>query len=271
MAILADETLGTLGTLSYSEFSQQAMDLCKSSPDFWQWRECKTPEGGTGLLARLEAAQRQQAGYAEGAEVTFALSSVTEEEKQGSAVDQDVKEELCEDPDESASVAPLTQQMCLLRHYIVYHALYKVPALFFEARHVDGSPLQHGTVVERFRLMNAQSGHAPSRDRAWAFVTQLEHPGLQRPCLALHPCRTALLMATSSPPATSSSFPPPSSATEPRAGGAGGTGGAEYLLRWLSALGPLVGLRVPLRWYQTLALAAHKSEQEKPSSPANVG
>lgn len=68
------------------------------------------------------------------------------------------------------------------------------------------------------------------RDRLWAgrwtFLTQSEHPVLGLPCYHLHPCHTATMMA------------PIMSA-----------GACNYVLSWLSLVGPAVGLKMAAAVY----------------------
>ncbi|KAK3091635.1 hypothetical protein FSP39_021407 [Pinctada imbricata] len=60
----------------------------------------------------------------------------------------------------------------------------------------------------------------------WTFLTQQEHPILHRPFYQLHPCRTADLMENI-PQCQDRS---------------------KYLTSWLSAVGPVVGLNLPLAY-----------------------
>ncbi|XP_070194566.1 ubiquitin-like-conjugating enzyme ATG10 isoform X5 [Littorina saxatilis] len=61
------------------------------------------------------------------------------------------------------------------------------------------------------------------QDHKWATITQQEHPYLGTPFFTLHPCHTASLMSQV-PDATDTRY---------------------YLIKWLSSVGPVVGLHLP--------------------------
>lgn len=86
------------------------------------------------------------------------------------------------------------------------------------------------------------------RDR-WSFLTREDHPHLQQPWYALHPCRTAALLALVLAPTTA----------EAARGGEGGEEGGvlqdkddgedgvllRYMLAWCSVVPSALGLTLP--------------------------
>jgi len=114
--------------------------------------------------------------------------------------------------------------VCRCDYHIVYSHSYQVPVLYFNMYKADGSLLS----VED--VWSCVPGHYMDRlqQERWTFITQQEHPLLHKPFYQLHPCHTGELMGASQ----ASAAPSPQG----------------YLLRWLSCVGPVVGLHVPLAY-----------------------
>ncbi|XP_033738587.1 ubiquitin-like-conjugating enzyme ATG10 [Pecten maximus] len=112
-------------------------------------------------------------------------------------------------------------------YHVVYSQSYNVPVLYFNVYKADGSLLSLEEVWDRVPDVY--------RDRLqhdrWTFLTQQEHPILGRPYFQLHPCHTADLMEQ----VTGLSSPGQNS---------------NYIVAWLSAVGPVVGLDLPLTYAQ---------------------
>ncbi|XP_052185965.1 ubiquitin-like-conjugating enzyme ATG10 isoform X3 [Diospyros lotus] len=96
-----------------------------------------------------------------------------------------------------------------------------------EPSYSDGQPLALGD-IEKDLLINSAKVLMESK---WTFITQEEHPYLNRPWYTLHPCGTGewmkLLVITD-----------PSWAK-------GEISFEKYLISWLSVVGQVVGLRIP--------------------------
>jgi len=112
-----------------------------------------------------------------------------------------------------------------LEHHIVYSASYSVPVLYFNCYHDNGQPLSLEELWETVPSMY-QARLAGER---WATLTQVQHPLLGFPCFQLHPCHTADLMK-------SLDVPPKS----------------NYILSWLSAVGPVVHVNLSLDYIKAL-------------------
>lgn len=137
----------------------------------------------------------------------------------------------CSGDDEPVDDATLVQSSRDDVHYydfhIIYDSSYRVPVLYFRAYCGDGRTL----------LLNEFEGDLPADSSEalvkskWTFITQEEHPYLNRPWYKLHPCGTSecikLLFQSDASIRTTS-------------------GAAElYLLSWFSVVGRLVGLSIP--------------------------
>jgi len=105
-------------------------------------------------------------------------------------------------------------------YHIVYNVSYSVPVLYFQATKTDGQSLLLEEVWER-----VPRSHRDALEGKWSFITQTDHPILGHPVFHIHPCNTATMMRN-------------------LLTGELDVKGHQYLLMWLSALGPLVGLEV---------------------------
>ncbi|XP_071952051.1 ubiquitin-like-conjugating enzyme ATG10 [Antedon mediterranea] len=110
---------------------------------------------------------------------------------------------------------------CTFEYNIVYSHSYAVPVLYFNACKADGQLLSLDEVWE----MIPKHYQTRLQHEQWTFITQQEHPIIGRPFFTLHPCHTADLMK--------SVF-----AHNKQTG--------SYLVSWLSSVGPVVGLDLPL-------------------------
>ncbi|XP_057298967.1 ubiquitin-like-conjugating enzyme ATG10 [Hydractinia symbiolongicarpus] len=109
------------------------------------------------------------------------------------------------------------------KHHIVYSDSYNVPVMYFTATSTDG---RIKTLEEIWQLVPEQQKHA-LQDK-WSFITQQEHPYLQIPCYQLHPCHTSNFMKALS------------------------TTNSNYLLMWISAIGPVVNLNLPMAYFHSI-------------------
>ncbi|XP_054792703.1 ubiquitin-like-conjugating enzyme ATG10 isoform X3 [Prosopis cineraria] len=118
-----------------------------------------------------------------------------------------------------------------INHYdfhIVYSASYRVPVLYFRAYHSDGQPLLLSEIEKGL------PGHSVKllSESKWTFITQEEHPYLNRPWCKLHPCGTSEWMKLL--------FSSDKSLTT------NGLKIEHYLVSWFSVIGQVVGLKIPL-------------------------
>lgn len=132
-----------------------------------------------------------------------------------------------DDDDEGVCcVSESSSEVFQYEYHILYSCSYRTPALYFRASTLEGRSLSLEEVWSRvhpnYRL---RLQHSP-----WDSITQQEHPLLGQPFFFLHPCRTAEFMG-----------PVMRAARE-------GDRQVNYVVTWLSVVGPVVGLDVPLSY-----------------------
>ncbi|XP_020645986.2 ubiquitin-like-conjugating enzyme ATG10 [Pogona vitticeps] len=131
-----------------------------------------------------------------------------------------------EDGPEDSQVAGISTASEVIRYeyHVLYSCSYQAPVLYFRACFLDGRPLTLDEIWEGV--------HECYRERLWQgpweTITQQEHPLLGQPFFVLHPCRTNEFMAS----VLSSSHKQ--------------NRNANYIITWLSIVGPVVGLSLPL-------------------------
>ncbi|XP_067425063.1 ubiquitin-like-conjugating enzyme ATG10 isoform X2 [Emydura macquarii macquarii] len=119
-----------------------------------------------------------------------------------------------------------TSEVIRYEYHVLHSSSYQVPVLYFRACFLDGRPLTLDEIWEgihecyRARLLQGP----------WDTITQQEHPLLGQPFFVLHPCRTNEFMA----PVLANSR------REKR--------NINYITSWLSIVGPVVGLNLPLSY-----------------------
>nr|XP_022315748.1 ubiquitin-like-conjugating enzyme ATG10 isoform X1 [Crassostrea virginica] len=116
----------------------------------------------------------------------------------------------------------LDQSILTWEYHILYSQSFSVPVLYFNVHTQNGKLL---SLDEIWKKVPETYQERLSEDR-WTFISQQEHPVLGCPYFYLHPCHTAELMKNT--PAV----------TDKR----------HYIVAWLSAVGPVVGLNLPLEY-----------------------
>ncbi|WCJ37269.1 Ubiquitin-like-conjugating enzyme ATG10 [Euphorbia peplus] len=110
--------------------------------------------------------------------------------------------------------------------HIVYSASYKVPVLYFRGYSNDGCPL----LLDEIETDLPTCSSKVLLESKWTFITQEEHPWLNRPWYKLHPCGTSEWMKLL--------FLGDAAMAEKRI--------QLYLVSWFSVVGQVVGLRTPI-------------------------
>ncbi|XP_076881085.1 ubiquitin-like-conjugating enzyme ATG10 [Bidens hawaiensis] len=117
--------------------------------------------------------------------------------------------------------------------HVVYSSSYGVPVLYFRARISDGQPLNKDEIEKNLPTESAKV----MTESKWTFITQQEHPYLNRPWYTLHPCGTSewmtLLLACEN------------STTENR--------NEQYLISWFSIVGQVFGLKLPFEMLKSVS------------------
>nr|GMD67025.1 ubiquitin-like-conjugating enzyme ATG10 isoform X1 [Ipomoea batatas] len=119
-------------------------------------------------------------------------------------------------------------ERCHYDFHVVYSLSYRVPVLYFCAYWSDGQPLalgdvENGIPASTLRELNVSK---------WTFITQEEHPYLNRPWFTLHPCGTSewmKLLFTSDASAVT----------------LGRVAVDRYLVSWFSVVAQVFGLKLP--------------------------
>ncbi|KAG8014355.1 Ubiquitin-like-conjugating enzyme ATG10 [Nibea albiflora] len=149
-----------------------------------------------------------------------------------------IEGDIDEDEDEgTCTVSEGSSQVLQCEYHIVYSCSYGTPVLYFRASTLEGKSLSleevWSSVHPNFRLRLQKS---PLNT-----ITLQEHPLLGQPFFMLHPCRTEEFMR------------PVLLAAQDQ------NRQVNYVLSWLSVVGPVVGLDVPLKYSTQLHPAASLS------------
>ncbi|KAK4375012.1 hypothetical protein RND71_005689 [Anisodus tanguticus] len=114
--------------------------------------------------------------------------------------------------------------------HIIYSSSFRAPVLYFRAYCSDGEPMAIEDLEKDFPSYTAQE-LAISK---WTFITQEEHPYLNRPWYTLHPCGTSDWMKLLF-------------SNEPSVVSHGGVAVEKYLTSWFSVVSPIFGVKIPLK------------------------
>ncbi|XP_069080774.1 ubiquitin-like-conjugating enzyme ATG10 isoform X1 [Pleurodeles waltl] len=144
-----------------------------------------------------------------------------------------------------SAYAPVSSDCCAetevirFEYHVLHSISYQAPVLYFRACFLDGRPL---TLDEIW--MGVHECYRPRLLQGpWDTITQQEHPLLGQPFFTLHPCRTNEFMT----PILSTSR------KEKRH--------VNYITSWLSIVGPVVGINLPLSY--GLAISDHETCSEE--------
>ncbi|KAL2488392.1 Ubiquitin-like-conjugating enzyme ATG10 [Forsythia ovata] len=158
------------------------------------------------------------------------LPSFEQEDYQGDDL-MEKEEYSCSNVDEFIDDAILVQNYCHeVNHYdfhIVYSTSYRVPVLYFRAYRSDGQTLLSDK-IEKDIPPNSAKLLTKSK---WTFITQEDHPQLNRPWYTLHPCGTTDWMKLL--------------LTNEDSVGQDEVASEKYLVSWFSVVGQVFGLKIP--------------------------
>lgn len=214
------------GTLSSSDFRVAALAFTEKWKRFnsttlsqWSWVPCPK---------RPWIAAHEAEGYLSLENVFLPRSSEEEHDEQSQTVHDDLS---CagqdDDIDNTILVRSYDHEVHRYDFHIVYSSSYKVPVLYFRAYRSDGQPLVLDDIEKDLPAYSAKV----LIESKWTFITQEEHPYLNRPWHTLHPCGTSewmkLLFITDASQAK------------------GRVVFEKYLVSWLSVVGQVVRLRIP--------------------------
>ncbi|XP_006889927.1 PREDICTED: ubiquitin-like-conjugating enzyme ATG10 [Elephantulus edwardii] len=142
-------------------------------------------------------------------------------------------EDTSELPPDDFEVAENTapSEVIKYEYHVLYSCSYQVPVLYFRASFLDGRPLTVKDIWERVHeCYKTRLLQGP-----WDTITQQEHPILGQPFFVLHPCKTNEFMI----PVLKNSQKI--------------NRNVNYITSWLSIVGPVVGLNLPLSYANTIS------------------
>ncbi|KAL8160662.1 hypothetical protein V2J09_002199 [Rumex salicifolius] len=228
---------GTLSPVDFVAASHAFVEKWKSvihDLPPWSWVSCKS----TPL-----ASSYQVDGYVALEKMDIFKSA---EVNNGEVIDNELSKPSCfsdVEPEDDATLVEASDQFGGEVHYydfhIVYSSSYRVPVLYFRGYRSDGLLL---ALDEIEKDLPASSSKVLTESK-WTFITQMvvppfnilhekglfEHPYMKRPWFMLHPCGTNELMRLL------------------LEGDKIAMSDKKYIISWLSVVGQVVGIKVPLQ------------------------
>lgn len=211
--------------------------------DGWNWEHVQSSEDGylrksplwSGRVSCISDQDQRGGGPAPG-QLTISLTrqdppeSKREQQMLAAEVAFDDNDDKDNDDDEDEDgvccVSEGSSQVVQYEYHVLYSCSYQTPVLYFRASTLEGRSLSleevWNSVHPNYRLRLQQS--------PWDSITQQEHPLLGQPFFMLHPCRTEEFMR-----------PVMQAAQQEHRQ-------VNYVVTWLSVVGPVVGLDIPLSY-----------------------
>ncbi|XP_063312832.1 ubiquitin-like-conjugating enzyme ATG10 isoform X1 [Pelobates fuscus] len=198
--------------LGEEKFRTLCMEIVKHSQtigDDWEWISLKgTDEGYMSKVCNQ----------------TRPVSSEASQWEESEFDDKGYATKIVEEQEDDSSVQ-VSQDIEVIHYeyHVLYSISYQAPVLYFRASFLDGRPLTLDEIWQRVHeCYKPQLLNGP-----WETITQQEHPILGQPFFVLHPCRTNEFMSLIH----------------------GNTSrNGNYITSWLSIVGPVVGLMLPLSY-----------------------
>ncbi|VVA96824.1 unnamed protein product [Arabis nemorensis] len=211
------------GRLTVEGFSVAA----RAFSDKWKLHNQSLPPWSwVPLINRALLVSNKEEGYLslEKIVILSSLEEIPEEESLNVTADYSESEELI---DQTILVQNVENEAHFYDFHIVYSASYGVPVLYFRGYCSSGEPLSLDVVIKDLPSCSVSL----LVESKWTFITQEEHPYLNRPWFKLHPCETEEWIRLLSQSSTSAGCKMPVEL---------------YLVSWFSVVGQVVGLRIPL-------------------------
>ncbi|OAY63833.1 Ubiquitin-like-conjugating enzyme ATG10 [Ananas comosus] len=204
------------GTLSPDEFNTAATALAKR----WKETDSTLPEWIWIPCQRMGVSSSNVEGYLALEKVYRHRGSEEDKADDNCSVDEELVD------DDATLVRGNNDDLHVYDFHIVYSYSYRVPILYFRGYRSDGHPLSLDEIVMDLPLHSSNT----LKESKWTFLTQEEHPYLNRPWYMLHPCGISDWMKLLLVDGVSNE----------------GSKTPQYLPAWLSVIGQAVGLRIPL-------------------------
>ncbi|XP_007941665.1 ubiquitin-like-conjugating enzyme ATG10 [Orycteropus afer afer] len=201
------------GEKTFQHYCAEFIKHSQQIGDGWEWKSSK--DGSDGYMCKTY----------------FQIKNGTAGSHLGTSADAQTclsTEEALELPPDDFEVTETeaTSKVIKYEYHVLYSCSYQVPVLYFRASFLDGRPLTLKDIWEgvhecyKSRLLQGP----------WDTISQQEHPILGQPFFVLHPCKTSEFML----PVVKNSEKI--------------NRNINYITSWLSVIGPVVGLNLPLSY-----------------------
>ncbi|XP_072372294.1 ubiquitin-like-conjugating enzyme ATG10 isoform X1 [Scyliorhinus torazame] len=204
-----------LGEQQFQQFCKLFIKHSDEINDGWEWRQKEFDEG---YMVKIHLGSKNFKSNLVMKDLYFQALQCDEAK---SFSEEEVNLE-----NDAGEAQVTTSELIRYEYHVVYSSSYLAPVLYFRACYSDGKPLGLKEIWEKV--------HDCYKERLfqgpWDTITQQEHHLLGQPFFVLHPCRTSELMT-----------PIMDGATQEQRN-------VNYITSWLSMMGPVVGLDVPLSY-----------------------
>uniref|UniRef100_A0A9L0SHE3 Ubiquitin-like-conjugating enzyme ATG10 n=1 Tax=Equus caballus TaxID=9796 RepID=A0A9L0SHE3_HORSE len=234
------------GEKTFQRYCAEFIKHSQQIGDGWEWRtskgtsicsnDCRVGVGVDILTRKLGSLTRictQMEDSSDGymCKMHFQIKNETVVSRAGTSAHEQTclpMEEALELPldDFEVTESTATNEVIKYEYHVLYSCSYQVPVLYFRASFLDGRPLALKDIWEgvhecyKTRLLQGP----------WDTISQQEHPILGQPFFVLHPCKTNEFMT----PVLKNSRKI--------------NRNVNYITSWLSLVGPVVGLHLPLSY-----------------------